>query len=95
MTLTGISLREEIVRTCGESSLDNVSQTIDLDSIKILSVLGQGSFARVYLVSKTEKFDAVTNQPICDKCNGPCMCGKMSMTSTAESESGCGTFICE
>jgi len=55
--VVGVSLREEITRSGGESGLDKVSTTIDIDSIKILALLGEGSFARVYLVNKTEKFD--------------------------------------
>ena len=45
---------EYIVQTCGPDAPNNFSRQLDLRSIRIICLLGEGSFAKVFLVKKTE-----------------------------------------
>ena len=46
----GLTLKEYAVMTFSEECLSYFSQNVDLSKITIVSHLGQGSFAHVYLV---------------------------------------------
>ena len=48
----GITLYDEVVRTAGEEQLRYFSRKVDLRSISMICLLGEGSFAKVYLVRK-------------------------------------------
>ena len=49
---------EYIVQTCGPDAPNNFSRQLDLRSIRIICLLGEGSFAKVFLVKKTEGFQS-------------------------------------
>ena len=50
----GISLQEYVIGTCGQEAIKNFSSDADLHSIRIICLLGEGSFAKVFLVKKHE-----------------------------------------
>ena len=58
----GITLYDEVVRTAGMEQLRYFSRKVDLRSINIICLLGEGSFAKVYLVRKEQK-SIVADQP--------------------------------
>ena len=62
----GITLYDEVVRTAGAEQLRYFSRKVDLRSINIICLLGEGSFAKVYLVRKEQK-GIVANHPSSQK----------------------------
>ena len=48
----GITLYDEVLRVSGTSKLHYFSNKVDLRSIQIICLLGEGSFAKVYLVRR-------------------------------------------
>ena len=50
----GISLRDYVIQSCGKSAIKNFSKDVDLRSIRLICLLGEGSFAKVFLVKKYE-----------------------------------------
>ena len=48
----GITLYDEVIRAGGAQNLRYFSKQVDLRSIQIICLLGEGSFAKVYLVRK-------------------------------------------
>ena len=51
----GISFYDYVVQTCGKESIQNFSSQIDLHSIRVICLLGQGAFAKVFFVKKLEE----------------------------------------
>jgi len=51
---SGMTLYEHVVELCGEAGCAKFSKGVDIKKIKVICMLGQGSYAKVYLV---EKFD--------------------------------------
>ena len=52
--LEGVSLYEHVVETCGREATKNFSNQIDLHSIRVICLLGEGSFAKVFFIKKLE-----------------------------------------
>lgn len=50
----GITLYDYVVDTCGLNAPANFSKDVDLRSIRIICLLGEGSFAKVFFVKKRE-----------------------------------------
>ena len=48
-------MHDYIVQTCGSSAPSNFSEKINLHSIRLICLLGEGSFAKVFFVKKTEE----------------------------------------
>ena len=48
----GITIKEEVVRLLGNQYIDSFSQTVDLDHIRLICLVGSGAFAQVFLVKK-------------------------------------------
>ena len=53
--INGITLRNYVLENCGVEGLKSFSKTIDVDNIRIICMIGEGSFAKVYLIEKTGK----------------------------------------
>ena len=51
----GISFYAYTVKNCGPDSLQNFSSQVDLRTIRVICLLGEGSFAKVFLVKKEEE----------------------------------------
>ena len=43
------------MKTCGPDALQNFSSQVDLRTIRVICLLGEGSFAKVFLVKKEEE----------------------------------------
>ena len=54
-SINGITLRNYVLEKCGAEGLKSFSKSIDVDNIKIICMIGEGSFAKVYLIEKTGK----------------------------------------
>ena len=50
----GITFFDYVIETCGPEAPANFSEHIDLKSIRIICLLGEGSFAKVFFVKKKE-----------------------------------------
>lgn len=50
----GISMYDYIVETCGPEAPGMFSDNVDLHTIRIICLLGEGSFAKVFFVKKFE-----------------------------------------
>lgn len=48
----GVSFYDYVVKTCGPNAVNNFSNNVDLESIRLICLLGEGSFAKVFLVKK-------------------------------------------
>ena len=44
-----------MVQTCGPDAPQNFSNQVDLRSIRVICLLGEGSFAKVFFVKKQEE----------------------------------------
>ena len=51
----GITFFDYVVQTCGLAATKNFSEQVCLHSIRIICLLGEGSFAKVFFVKKKEK----------------------------------------
>ena len=51
----GVSLFDYVVQTCGPDAIKNFSSNVNLRAIRVICLLGEGSFAKVFLVKKHEK----------------------------------------
>ena len=47
-------MHDYVIETCGKSAVKNFSKDVDLRSIRLICLLGEGSFAKVFLVKKYE-----------------------------------------
>jgi len=52
----GITLFDYVVSTCGRAATKDFSNQVDLQSIRVICLLGEGSFAKVFLVKKQEGY---------------------------------------
>lgn len=52
---SGMTLYEHVVELCGEAGIKNFSKGVDTKSIKVICTLGQGAYAKVYLVEKVDE----------------------------------------
>lgn len=48
-------MRNYILQNCGEAGLKSFSKKIDLEMIRVICMIGEGSYAKVYLIEKTGK----------------------------------------
>ena len=55
MAEEGISFYDYVVQTCGPDAPQNFSDKVNLHSIRVICLLGEGSFAKVFFVKKMEK----------------------------------------
>ena len=46
---------DEVVNSCGRDAVEAFSKQVDLKSIRVICLLGEGAFARVYLIKKNER----------------------------------------
>jgi hypothetical protein len=53
----GMTLYDHVVEMCGEKGCEKFSKGIDIKKIKVICLLGQGAYAKVYLVEKLDKTD--------------------------------------
>lgn len=51
----GISLYDHVVSSCGPDAPKCFSSQIDLHTIRVICLLGQGSFAKVFFVKKVDE----------------------------------------
>ena len=52
---SGMTLYDHVVELCGEAGINNFSKGVDTKSIKVICTLGQGAYAKVYLVEKVDE----------------------------------------
>lgn len=50
----GVSFYTYVVKTCGADAVHNFSKNVNLRSIRIICLLGEGSFAKVFFIKKQE-----------------------------------------
>ena len=50
-----MTLYDHVVEICGEEGVKNFSKGVDVKKIRVICMLGRGSYAKVYLVEKTDE----------------------------------------